>query len=184
MGRYLAIGITTNLALQKKKAENAFESIQNAIKYVEDNYAPLDIYDRTENEEYVMFKIKKTLLETELIDFLGDFYAARMSFNGKSGECDSLISTLKEAHTAEEIMSLAADKRWEHFQKDSYWEAICIRDELWHRVYLEREGIDLSLDGKILMECYGGLFKFFTSLVQEKFNKYSLSKALRVTIMG
>ena len=80
MGRYLAIGITTNLALQKKKAENAFESIQNAIKYIEDNYAPLDIYDRTENEEYVMFKIKKTLLETELIDFLGDFYAARMSF--------------------------------------------------------------------------------------------------------
>ena len=61
MGRYLAIGITTNLALQKKKAENAFESIQNAIKYVEDNYAPLDIYDRTENEEYVMFKIKKKI---------------------------------------------------------------------------------------------------------------------------
>ena len=39
-------------------------------------------------------------------------------------------------------------------------------------------------DGKIRMECYGGLFEFFTSLVQEKFNKYSLSKALRVTITG
>ena len=110
MGRYLAIGITTNLSLQKKEAEDAFESLQNAIKYVEDNYAPLDIYDRTENEEYVMFKIKNKLLETELIDFLGDFYAARMSFNGRSGECDSLISTLKEAHTAEEIMSLAEKK--------------------------------------------------------------------------
>lgn len=141
MGRYLAIGITTNLALQKKEAEDAFESLQNAIKYVEDNYAPLDIYDRTENEEYVMFKIKNKLLETELIDFLGDFYAARMPF-------------------------------------------ICIRDEGWHRAYLDLGGIDLSLDGKILMECYNGLFKFFTSLVQEKFNKYSLSKTLRVTITG
>ena len=37
MGRYLAIGITTNLAFQKKETENAFESIQNAIKHVEDN---------------------------------------------------------------------------------------------------------------------------------------------------
>ena len=173
-----------NLALQKKEAEDAFESLQNAIKYVEDNYAPLDIYDRTENEEYVMFKIKNKLLETELIDFLGDFYAARMSFNGKSGECDSLISTLKEAHTAEEIMSLAEKKCWEHFQKDSYWDSICIQNELWHRAYLDMAGIDLSLDGKILMECYNGIFQFFTSLVQEKFNKYSLSKALRVTITG
>ena len=129
-------------------------------------------------------KLRRNFLKTELIDFLGDFYAARMSFNGKSGECDSLISTLKEAHTAEEIMSLAEEKRWEHFQKDSYWESICIQNELWHRAYLEMEGIDLSLDGKILMECYGGLSKFFTSLVQEKFNKYSLSKALRVTITG
>ena len=34
------------------------------------------------------------------------------------------------------------------------------------------------------MECYDGLFKFFTSLVQEKFKKYSLSKTLRVTITG
>ena len=158
---------------------------QNAIKYVEDNYAPLDIYDRTENEEYVMFKIKHKLLETELIDFLGDFYAARMPFDGgEYSECDSLISTLKEAQTAEEIMSLAEKKCWEYFQKDSYWDSICIRDEGWRRAYLDLGGIDLSLDGKILMECYNGLFKFFTSLVQEKFNKYSLSKALRVTITG
>ena len=131
-----------------------------------------------------MFKIKDKLLETELIDFLGDFYAARMSFNGRSGECDSLISTLKEVHTAEEIMSLAEEKCWEHFQKDSYWDSVCIRDEGWHRAYLDMAGIDLSLDGKILMECYNGIFQFFTSLVQEKFNKYSLSKALRVTITG
>lgn len=184
MGRYLTIGIATNLNFKKKEAESVFESVQEAIEYVEDNYAPSDAYDRTENEEYVSFTIKDKLLETELIDFLYDFYSVRLSHENGFGERDDIISKLKEVHTAEEIMALAEKRCWEHFQEDSYWDSICIKHKAWNSLYASVKGIDLSIDGKILMECYESLFEFFTLLMKEKFSKYSISKTLRVTISG
>lgn len=66
----------------------------------------------------------------------------------------------------------------------SYWEAICIKHQAWNSLYAYVEGIDLSIDGKILMECYENLFKFLTSIIREKFNKYPISKTLLVTITG
>ena len=46
------------------------------------------------------------------------------------------------------------------------------------------EGIDLSVDGKILIECTNGLFEYFASLLREKYKNHSLSKTLHVTISG
>lgn len=184
MGRYLTIGITTKLSFEKKKAESFFESVQEAIEYVEDNYAPSDVYDRTENEEYVTFSIKDTILETGLIDFLRDFYSARLAYGKSPQKSDYIIAELKKAKTAEEIMDMAERKCWEYFQEDSYWESICIKHQAWNSLYAYVEGIDLSIDGKILMESYETLFKFLTSIIREKFNKYPISKTLLVTITG
>ena len=46
------------------------------------------------------------------------------------------------------------------------------------------EQIILSLDGKIIMECYSGLFEFFTKLIKEKLSKYKLAESLMVAISG
>ena len=184
MGRYLIIGIATNLSIKKKDAEAVFESVQKAIEFVEDSYAPSDVYDRAEDGEYVTFSIKDKLLENELADFLYDFYTVRLSHKNDFRERDDIISKLKEAHTAENIMALAKKRCWEHFQEDSYWDPIYIKNKGWNTLYTSVKGIDLSLDGKILMECYESLFKFFTLLLKDRFNKYLISKALRVTISG
>ena len=45
-------------------------------------------------------------------------------------------------------------------------------------------GIDLSLDGKIIMECYGSIMSYFTSVLRDRYRKYALSKSLYVTISG
>ena len=42
----------------------------------------------------------------------------------------------------------------------------------------------LSADGKIIMECWGALFSFFTRLIKERLSKYKLSDSLLVAISG
>ena len=46
------------------------------------------------------------------------------------------------------------------------------------------EQILLSADGKIIMECWGNLFRFFTRLIKERLSKYKLADSLLVAISG
>lgn len=79
---------------------------------------------------------------------------------------------------------MAGKKSWEHFQFAPYWNNVYVEgkwnDEM--KVYIE--GIDLSVDGKIMIEYTNGLFYYFASLLREKYKNHSLSKTLRVTISG
>ncbi len=186
MGQYLAIGITTKLHIRKKEAESAFDSLQTAIDYVEENFAPSDVYDKTEEHEgYVTFSIKDEILENGLVDFLTDFYTARMTSEDEFKDRDRILEKLKEAKNAADIMDFARNGYCYHFREDEYWEKLFIKCGTWgNSLYASVDGIDLSLDGKIVMECYDTLFKFFTNVLQEKFKKHPISKALRVTLMG
>jgi hypothetical protein len=49
---------------------------------------------------------------------------------------------------------------------------------------LNVEQIILSLDGKIIMECYDEIFHFFARLIKERLSKYRLANALLVYISG
>lgn len=49
MGRYLVIGIATEMYFKKQRAENVFVDINKAIEYVRENHAPEDVvYDLLE----------------------------------------------------------------------------------------------------------------------------------------
>lgn len=48
----------------------------------------------------------------------------------------------------------------------------------------QQEIIALSLDGKIIMECYNDVLEFFTKLIREKLGKYRLADAMVVEICG
>ena len=139
MGRYLVIGIATQLAFKKKEAETVLESVEKAKKHVTENYAPLEVYDMTENEDYVSFKLKDKLLETDLKDFLKDFYSDRLSFGSQTNEGERILEALEDIHTAEEVLSMADEKSWPHFQSDPYWDSI----------YVERKfNIELQFFGR------------------------------------
>lgn len=58
------------------------------------------------------------------------------------------------------------------------------REERKCRVDTGATQIILSIDGKILMECYEGLFDFFTRMIRERLSKYKLADALLVSISG
>ena len=136
----------------------------------------------TEDKDYVKFKLKDNLLETELKDFLKDFYSDRLSFGSQTKEGERILEALEDIHTAEEILSMADEKSWPHFQYDPYWNSIYFEGKWREEMQIYIEGIDLSVDGKILMECTNGVFEYFASVLRKKYKNHSLSKTLHVTI--
>lgn len=181
MGRYLIIGLTTAMGFCKADAKKTFKSVKEASDYVSENFAPSDVFEMREGENSVCYSLRPELLSSELTSFLYDFYSMRYEGFRDVGERDAIIAKLKELQTPEKIMELADEKEFENFQKDVYWGNIYC-GERWNRLRIEREGIDLSLDGKIMLECEDGLFDFFAKLICEKLQKYKLSKAICVTI--
>lgn len=183
MGRFLTIGLTTGLYFKSEEAEKAFGDVHKAIEYVEQNYAPGDLYEVLDFEKIIYFKLKDKVLETELIDFLTDFYAERLA-NSTYKEQDDILPSLSKVKTAKEFIAVAREKRWEHYQLDPDWDYIYVDLGHWKEMRLYAEGIDLSLDGKIIMECYYEILNYFTFVLRERYKKYALSNTLRVTITG
>lgn len=183
MGSYLTIGLTTAMCFRKAEAQKAFSSVKEATEYVTENFAPSDVFGMEEDENYVTYFLRPYVFTSELTSFLYDFYSIRFEGCRDIGGRDEIIAELKGLQTEGEILELAAEKKYKNFQKDEYWESIYC-GERWDRLSIEREGIDLSLDGKIILECENGLFDFFAKLICEKLQKYKLAKAICVTIEG
>lgn len=185
MGRYLVIGITTEMAFKKSEAIKQFDSLEAASEFVEQNYAPTEVFNKEENDEYIGYSIKPELLETELVPFLNEFYDSRYQPGCcQHHEKQEILNNISQQSTAEAIINLAKEKKYECFQDDPYWDPYWIEGKGWGSMKLYTSGIALSLDGKILIECYNSLFIFFQNLIKEKFHKYLISKAIRVTITG
>lgn len=183
MGRYLTIGLTTAMGFRKADAQKAFNSIEDATEYVSKNFAPSDVFEMRADENSVYYFLRLDLIEGELTSFLYDFYSIRFEGFHNVGERDAIIAELKELNTAKEIMDLADKKKYENFQKDQYWDSIYC-GEKWNKLRIGRQGIDISLDGKIILECEAGLFDFFAKLICDKLQKYKIAKAITVTIGG
>ena len=185
MGQFLTIGLVTSYIISKQRANQQASATPEAVKDVmQKRYNQSGIYNLKENEHCVYLELKPEVAEAEMIDFLNDFYALRYP-DEKRRNIMADMKVIGSMTTFEEWMKLAEKKEYQAFQFDDYvnyytpfpggW-----RDELDTSV----EQIILSLDGKILMECYGELFGFFTKLIRERLSKYKLADGLLVYISG
>ena len=185
MGRYLVIGITTEMAFKKSEAIKQFDTLESASEFVEQNYAPTEVFNKEENDEYIGYSIKPELLETELVPFLNVFYDSRFQEGDyQLKHKQEILNDISQQSTADAIINLAKKKKYECFQDDPYWDPYWIEGKGWDYLRISTSGISLSFDGKIIMEEYGSLFEFFQDLIKAKFGKYLIAKAIRVTITG
>lgn len=184
MGQYLIIGLKTVVGFEKRFIGKQPDAVEKAIAKLREELAPADVYDMEEDETHVLFKLKPALLEQELADFLYDFYSDRFLRSSDCGQRDSIIAHLKTYKSYEEIQHFIDTSRYENLRKDYYWAYNYISLNGWDTLRVFCRGIDLSLDGKILIECYDSLFDYFERLIKASLSKYKLASALRVTISG
>jgi len=184
MGQYLTIGIATKISVSKDEAKRQASASPEKIKDVlELNYNKSGLYTVEETEGSVLLTLRPEAAEAELVDLLQDFYALR--YSGKDEYIREMMDTLKSHTKWEEWKEIADEKCFYYFQRDEYVITSTPCPGGWTNsltTYVEQ--ILLSADGKIIMECWGNLFRFFTRLIKERLSKYKLADSLLVAISG
>lgn len=184
MGQYLTIGIATKISISKDRAMRQASATPESIKEaLELNYNKSGIYTLEETERSVFLALRPEVAEAELVDMLQDFYALR--YSDKDEYIKEMMDTLKKHTKWEELKEIANEKRFYYFQRDEYVIASTPYPGGWtNSLDTDLEQILLSADGKIIMECWGNLFRFFTRLIKERLSKYKLADGLLVAISG
>lgn len=187
MGQYLTIGIATVISISKDRAKREALSItpEKIRETLESYYNKSGIYTVEETGGSVSLRLRPEVAEADLLDLLRDFYAIRYTGNGKIKRIVELMDELRSHTKWDEWMEIANDKRYECFQHDQYVITSTPYQGGWtSSLTTHVEQIILSIDGKIIMECWGNLFEFFARLIKEKLSNYRLAESLMVNISG
>lgn len=185
MGQYLTIGLVTEFAISKQRAKQQASATPEEVKVALQNYRNQSgIYNLEEDDNYVFLSLKPEIAEEEMVDFLNDFYALRYPDERQRNRMADM-KTIGSLKTYNEWLELAEKKQYQAFQLDGYVFDHTPFPRGWtNSLETSVNQIILSLDGKIIMECYDDLFVFFTNLIKEKLSKYRLSESLMVNISG
>lgn len=181
MGQYLCIGLKTRLKANKEEMGKTAEKIAEAKSFLENNYIYTGLYDLEETDKEYIYTLKEEIMKWEFIPFLKAFYRIRYDETGSSCNNDYVIKELLQHSTVEEWMRIAQEKRYESYQIDSHIGVVRM-ESFNNRFYVTVENLILSIDGKILMECYDDLFRFFTCCVKKRLEAFKLSDAILVYI--
>lgn len=182
MGQFLGIGINTKIKVSRTELRRCPSGEDCARAIVEKDLANSELYNLTMTDDLLIYSLKKEIVEKEWCAFINDFYTIRYKETGEQMEDEEALEAISACTTLEDWLSIANQKRYSCFQIDDHQQYIEIGAFYPCRVGIEN--IILSIDGKILMECYGTLFRFLTICIKKRLEQYKLADALDVYISG
>ena len=179
MGRFLVIGIATRMVADKERYEKAFKGVEGLKAAMEKQFNSKGIYQMSETESKVILELKPEVAEKEWIDFIRAFYDIRYT---DYVERELVFEKLSQKNSLKDWLEIAKRKEFEGYQAiDFYFYPLDSPDSFCYP-HVRMDMVILSLDGKIMMECYDDLFGFFTRLIREKLSNYRLADSLIVDI--
>lgn len=185
MGQFLAIGLMLGVSVRKdyiRKHVNENRTEEYILNQMKDKLG-LANFIRIDHETYYEFELDRDLLNKELITFLKRFYSIR--YIGKyKYESDYVISKLESLSTIDERLEILNDRAYQSYQDDSKYEYFYVDDDSWHNIPYNVREMVLSIDGKIMMECYDEVFDFFRRCIVSQLADMKLSSAIDVYISG
>jgi hypothetical protein len=188
MGVYLATGLVQDITIHKddmKRKNMSMDNIKHALK----NEFAIEHYIFGEDERTIFWKINPKMLEGNFIEFfkiqLNMYYLVkdqRIEDNIKR-----IISAINEAKTGENMIALAEEKQFEHFQTVGYimehLEVACQNERL-NPINVHYQLIGFFLDGKIIMECYRDILHYFENNIRLLHAQYPVAGCLKVMMTG
>ena len=175
MGQYLVIGIATHISADKAKAAKEFKSIDNFKIEFEKNFNSNGLYQIEETDNYIHLCLKPEIAEKEWLNFIETFFRLRYPKDDRQSET---LEKLSQADKLQAWLDLAERNKAEWYQSDHLYFYPMENPYYYQRFYVGMDLVVLSLDGKIIMECYNELFAFFTRLIREKLADYRLADSL------
>lgn len=183
MGQYLSIGIYTRISASRRAAESQYNSIDECREnIVKDKELDENLYDFHVDDEDVYFTLKPDVLSRDIVELAKRFYAMRYAYGNKH-DVEEALAALEKCKNDQDVIELAQSKHFHCFRDSFTYDSVSATRSI-GGMLIKVRSITLSIDGKIIMESYGELFSFFTSLIQEKLADIPLSKALHVFIDG
>ena len=180
MGRYLIIGLKLEACVYKDRI-NKYVSERRTktdiLAELENTFRLGSEYDRKEEEDCYTYSLKQEICDKELLSFLKRFYDLR--YIGENRESDTVMEKLS-ALSPQERLNLLEQKRFECFQEDEKTHYCYLDNCGWFEIPVYTRKIVLSMDGKIIMECYNEILDFFRRCIAKQLEDFRLTKALDV----
>lgn len=180
MGCFLVIGIATEIVANKAEAEKQFKGIENFKAAFEKKFNANGIYQMKETESRIVLELIPEIVEKEWVEFIQAFYGIR--YAPDESDHQFALEAISKENNVEAWYKLAEEKCLESYQELPLYYYPMESPSFWGHFHVGMDFIILSLDGKIIMECYDSLFEFFTRIIREKLANYLLSDSLFVYI--
>lgn len=186
MGQFLSIGLRISAAIHKKDVKKHLDeekSVDDILSQIEEKYRLTDIYERKEKDDYYVYSLKKDVLDKEYIPFIEKFYALRY-YGGNNLDSAAAVEKLKSLPDTSARLTLLEKKSFQTYQEGDNVDYFYPDKWCSSEICIHSYNAILSLDGKIIMECYGSVFDFFRRSIAAQMTEFELSKALTVWIDG
>lgn len=184
MGRFLMIGLKMEMLVRKadiyKHAKNGFWTEESILEQME-NVLHLEKFKRTEHDGYLKYSLDKDILDRELMTFLKRFYELRYVGSSKF-ESDAALAKLESLTNTEERLKLLTTRSYQSYQVDERDGYFYLDDCAFFEIPFITKEMVLSMDGKIMMECYSGVLDFFRRCIVARLDDMEISHAIDVYI--
>jgi hypothetical protein len=182
MGQFLAIGLVTQISVDKKKLARVQltpEQLQERMK-AKLHYEPA-LYQLRDYDDFYGFDLNEDIFYAQLLPLLEQLYPllypdTEMMYQDVLQELPGLPHS--------EWIAWAKTKPDESFQFDGGRGMGEYIQEKYTDLYLQYESIMLSIEGKIAMEVYGRQFRFVNYTMRQTLKQFPLAGALRMYITG
>lgn len=188
MGTYLATGIIQKIAVSKKEIERNTHLNLEGLKAALSKELKLQHYNFSENEQYFLWTINPRLLEGNLSEFLEEQFKMYGEETAKRDDIQKLITSIKQIDTGEKIIELAENHNFVNLQMVNYaWESIKVKhhdSNFDDHVTVNYNMIAFFIDGKIIMECYKNIFRYFENNIRKQEKIYPIAACVKTMIVG
>ena len=177
MGRFLECGIAKTIKVEKDRYSK--EEILNKLAKSVD----LNMYDAMQQrEKYFALELKKDIMEKYAVKFVEEqLKIAGQDINKICGDKISLKDLENKKY--DELMEIANEKECYNFQfLDCLFGFSNDISYIAKDLFICADIIDFLGDGKIIMECYGNVFRYFRNLAIKNSNN-PIKTAMVVTIV-
>lgn len=182
MGTYLTNGIVQDIVIEKKQAEGQGVAIGEINRQLEKE-VDIKRYNFNEDADAYYWKIKPEMFSSNLVEFLDTQF--QMYCGGKNRHMQDTIEALIKTKTAEEIIGLAEGKSLVHFQLLDYimeYIKVLRVNGFNTDIAVHYRLISYFLNGKIIMECYGNILRYFEHTIRLQRAKYPIVDCVKVLI--
>jgi len=186
MGQFLAMGLAHEIVVSRDDLKKKKISIEELRQEMEKSLLlDLSLYDETEKDNYLVFKLKDSILETDLIPFLEVLHPLVYG-ERNADEYNEVLKELRSTPSSEWI-DLAKRQSFEAFQYDVYGESCYIEFpkafQPTIRLSVKRVAIYYG-HGKISTEGIDEFTDFFNYCIRKTFKEHPIAKSVQVYISG